>query len=233
MSGSSLLLFAGGLVLLIVGAEGLVRGSVRLAAALGVSPLIIGLTVVAFGTSSPEVLVSAQAALYGQPAIALGNVIGSNIFNVLFILGLSSMVSPLIISEDLVRHDVPVMIGVSSLVMLLAMNGTLGKPEGVILLLLLVIYIAFLIWLARRSPPNAPVVVVAPRRHGARGYFADAGLVLGGLGLLAIGSRWLVVGSVAIARTLGLSELVIGLTIVAAGTSLPEVATSVTASLKG
>jgi cation:H+ antiporter len=233
LSGSSLFQFVGGLVLLIVGAEGLVRGSVRLAAALGVSPLIIGLTVVAFGTSAPEVLVSAQAALYGQPEIALGNVIGSNIFNVLFILGISALVSPLIISEDLVRHDVPIMIGVSSLVMLLSMNGTLGKPEGVVLILLLAIYIAFLIWLTRRRSPAAPSVAVPPPRRGAGGYAVDAALILGGLAVLAVGSRWLVLGAVAIARMLGLSELVIGLTIVAAGTSLPEVATSITASLKG
>jgi len=233
LSGSSLILFIVGLILLIAGAEGLVRGSVRLAASLGVSPLIIGLTVVAFGTSSPEVLVSAQAALYGQPEIALGNVIGSNIFNVLFILGLSAVVSPLVISEDLVRHDVPIMIGVSSLVMLLSMNGTLGKPEGLVLILLLVVYIAFLIWLTRRRPRAPAVVALVPPHQGLRGYALDTLLILGGLALLAVGSRWLVVGAVAIARMLGLSELVIGLTIVAAGTSLPEVATSVTASLKG
>jgi cation:H+ antiporter len=232
LTGSSLFLFVAGLILLIAGAEALVRGSVRLAASLGVSPLVIGLTIVAFGTSSPEVVVSIQAALSGRPDIALGNVVGSNIFNVLFILGLSALVSPLMVSEQLVRHDAPIMIGTSSLVMLLAMNGRLGHIEGVVLLLLLASYIGFLMWLSqRRSTAEKEATRGEPR--GRITYVIDALLIIGGLVLLAFGSRWLVTGAVAIARVLGLSELVIGLTIVAAGTSLPEVATSVTASLKG
>jgi cation:H+ antiporter len=242
----TLLQFGLGLGLLIAGAEALVRGSASLAAALGVPPLIVGLTVVAFGTSSPEIVVSVQAAFAGRADIALGNVIGSNIFNVLFILGLSALVAPLVVSEQLVRHDVPVMIGASSLVMLLGMNGSLGRLEGLLLLVLLFVYIAFLVWLSRRHAEPAPARPPDPTDHGAQpaGEAAPAGtrkpkrvvdflLVAVGLGLLVIGSRFLVESSVSIARFLGLSDLVIGLTVVAAGTSLPEVATSVVASIKG
>jgi cation:H+ antiporter len=239
----TILQFGFGLGLLIVGAEALVRGSSGLAAALGVPPLIVGLTVVAFGTSSPEIVVSIQAAFGDRADIALGNVIGSNIFNVLFILGLSALVAPLVVSEQLVRHDVPVMIGASSLVMLLGMNGSLGRLEGLLLLVLLALYIAFLVWLSRRRAEPAPL---RPKDHGATPAresapavdrkpkrLVDFLLIAVGLGVLVIGSRFLVDSSVSIARVLGLSDLVIGLTIVAAGTSLPEVATSVVASIKG
>jgi len=223
--------FGLGLVLLIAGAEALVRGSARLAVAMGVPPLIIGLTVVAFGTSSPEIVVSVQAALADRASIALGNVVGSNIFNVLFILGLSALIAPLLVSEQLVRHDVPIMIGASSLVMLLCMNGSLHRVEGILLLALLGLYLAFLIVLARRRhepPPEVP-----PQSRTRSSILIDALLIVVGLGLLVLGSRFLVTGAVGIARLVGLSELTIGLTIVAAGTSLPEVATSVVASFKG
>src|SRR3970282_1368438 len=161
MDVTTALLFTTGLGALVLGAELLVRGASRLAAALGISPLVIGLTVVAFGTSTPELVVSVRAALSGQADIALGNVVGSNIFNVLFILGLSALVSPLVVSEQLVRHDVPIMIGVSSLTMLFAMNGRLGRVEGIVLFLLLVLYIVFLIWLARQRPGAIPPPEVA------------------------------------------------------------------------
>jgi len=233
LSATAILFFVLGLALVIGGAEALVRGASRLAAALGVPALIIGLTVVAFGTSSPEVVVSLQAATTGRGDIAIGNVIGSNIFNVLFILGLSALVAPLRVSEQLVRLDVPVMIGVSSLVMLLAMNGRLGSLEGVLLIAILVTYIALLIWLSRRRPELVaiPAEIVAP---AGRSHWAMNGLLMvAGLAGLVLGSRWFVHGAVEFSRMLGLSELVIGLTVVAGGTSLPEVATSVAASLKG
>jgi cation:H+ antiporter len=230
----SLILFVGGLVALIVGAEGLVRGASRLAATLGTPPLIIGLTVVAFGTSSPELVVSVQAALSGQPAIALGNVVGSNIFNVLFILGLSALAAPLIVSEQVVRHDVPIMIGVSSLVMLLATDNMLGRVEGLFLVALLFLYLLFLAWIERMRRRPTAEHPAEPRPHlGLRTVLVDGAYIMAGLALLVLGSRWLVASASDLARLLGLSELVIGLTIVAAGTSLPEVATSVTASVRG
>lgn len=220
-----------GLALLIAGAEGLVRGSARLAAALGLPPLIIGLTVVAFGTSSPEIVVSIQAAFSNRADIALGNVVGSNIFNVLFILGLSAMVAPLVVSEQLVRNDVPIMIGASSLVMLFGLDGALNRIEGAVLLVLLVLYIVFLIRISRRDNAASPAVK-APGPANRSNPVADVLFILVGLVLLVFGSRFLINGAAALARILGLSELVIGLTIVAAGTSLPEAATSVVASFK-
>lgn len=232
MGGGSVFLFAVGLILLIAGAEILVRGSSRLAAALGVPRLIIGLTIVAFGTSSPELVVSIQASLAGRADLALGNVIGSNIFNVLFILGLSAAIAPLVVSDDLIRNDVPIMIGASSLVMLLSMDRSLSPVEGALLLLLLVLYLAFLAWLSRRRPTERQALVpdVDPARSKR---IMDVLQIGAGLIMLALGSRWLVAGSVTIARLLGLSELVIGLTVIAVGTSLPEVATSAVASLHG
>jgi len=226
-----------GLVLLVLGAETLVRGASRLAATIGISPLVIGLTVVAFGTSSPELAVSVKSALSGQADIAVGNVVGSNIFNVLFILGLSALVAPLVVSQQLVRFDVPLMIAVSVVVLALGWDAKIGRGEGLLLFSGLVAYLLFLIYQSRKEskqiadeyakeygPDNRPPT---PR------WLTNGGLVLGGLALLVLGSHWLVAGAVAIAQRLGVSELIIGLTIVAAGTSLPEVATSVIASLRG
>jgi cation:H+ antiporter len=225
-----------GLILLVVGAELLVRGASRLAAAVGISPLVVGLTVVAFGTSSPELAVSVQSALSGQADLALGNVVGSNIFNVLFILGLSALITPLIVSQQLVRLDVPVMIGVSVLLLLLSLDGVIGRWEGGLLFAGIVAYTWFLIRQSRResaaAASSAGEVKGAGRgMHGSWGR--NAALVIGGLVLLVLGSRWLVNGAIELASSLGVSELVIGLTIVAAGTSLPEVATSVLASIRG
>lgn len=221
-------LLIGGAVLLIGGAELLVRGASGLAAAMGVSPLVIGLTVVAFGTSAPEMAVSVQSALTGQEAVAIGNAVGSNIFNVLVVLGLSAVIAPLIVQRQLVRLDVPVMIGASVAVWLLALDGTLSRLDGGLLFGSLLLYTAWQIRTARAEP--APATTEAA---GSAPWPAQVVMVLVGLGLLVLGSRWLVTGAVALARTFGVSELVIGLTIVAAGTSLPEVATSVTASLRG
>ena len=144
-------LFALGLVLLVVGAELLVRGASRLAAAAGISPLIIGLTVVAFGTSSPELVVSLQASLAADPSLALGNVVGSNIFNVLLILGLSAAITPLIVSQQLIRFDVPIMVAVSLLTWFFAQNGAIDRWEGALLFLLLIGYIIFSIYMSRRE----------------------------------------------------------------------------------
>lgn len=236
LDGLTLLLFLAGLGALIAGAEVLVRGASRLASAIGVSPLVIGLTVVAYGTSAPELAVSVLAGLAGQADISLGNVVGSNLVNVLVILGLSALAAPLVVSQQLVRLDIPIMIGVSSLLFLLAVDGTVGRVDGLVLLAGAVAYTLFAIVQGRKE--GRQIQEEYAREFGGRGagrfgWLAHAGLVVLGLVLVVLGARWLVAGAVAIARVLGVSELVIGLTIVAAGTSLPELATSVAAALRG
>ena len=226
-----ILLLVVGLALLIVGAELLVRGASRIARAVGISPLVVGLTVVAFGTSSPEIAVTVQSALAGQSDLAIGNVVGSNIFNLLVILGLSAVITPLVISRQVVRLDLPLMIVVTALVLPLAWNGLLGRIEGIILLLLLAGYIGLLLRLGGNSPEEKAANADAPRTGLT--WIVDVGLIVVGLAMLVLGSRWLVDGALAIARSIGISELIVGLTIVAAGTSLPEVATSVIAAIRG
>lgn len=216
-----------GLVLLVVGAEALVRGASRIAAALGITPLVIGLTVVAFGTSTPELAVSVLAGLNGQGGLAIGNVVGSNIFNVLFILGVSSLIVPLVVAQQLIRLDVPLMIGVSLLTWFFARDGTIGPFEGLVFLVTGIGYTVFVLRASRKEKRDVPDEATAGRAWLSVLY------VVAGLALLLMGSRWLVDGAVAIARNLGVSDLVVGLTIVAAGTSLPEVATSVMASVRG
>jgi cation:H+ antiporter len=233
--------FIAGLVLLVLGAEALVRGASKLASSLGVPPLIVGLTVVAYGTSTPEIAVSLQAALAGQADIAVGNVVGSNIFNVLFILGLSAMIVPLVVSRQLVWMDVPIMIGVSVLLLVMALDGRVSRLEGGVLALGIVGYTVFLIRQARREKASAREAAEAgggedPRPAPAsavRMWVVNLAYIAAGLGLLVLGARWFVDASVAIARLMGVSELVIALTIVAAGTSMPEVATSIIASIRG
>jgi cation:H+ antiporter len=225
-----------GLAMLVAGAELLVRGASRLATALGVSPLVIGLTVVAFGTSSPELAVSVQATLAGQSDIALGNVVGSNIFNVLFILGLSALAAPLVVSQQLVRLDVPIMVLASLVLWIMTADGALGRFDGAILFAGVVGYTLFLVRLSRKE--TAAVRAEYAQAFGepgprARSAFLDSMLVLAGLALLVLGARLLVNAAVTLATALGVSELVIGLTIVAAGTSLPELATSLLASVRG
>jgi cation:H+ antiporter len=230
-------LLVAGLVLLVGGAEAFVRGASRLASMLGISPLVVGLTVVAFGTSAPEVAVSVQSALSGAADLALGNVVGSNIANILLILGISASIAPLVVAQQLVRLDVPVMIGVSILVLLLSLDGAIGRPEALLLLTGAAAYTGFLLVQSRKE--TAAVLAEyeqefgrAPEADGNRRWVGSALLVVGGLALLVLGSRWLVSGAVSIAQGFGVSELVIGLTVVAVGTSLPEVATSVIATLR-
>jgi len=231
-----ILLFTGGLLFLIVGAEALVRGSFRLAAFIGISPLVIGLTVVAFGTSSPELAVSIKAAISNQGSIALGNVVGSNIFNVLFILGISALVAPLAVSQQLVRFDVPLMISLSVLMLIFGLDEKFSRTEGLFLFTGLVMYVGFLIYQSRRQSLEVKEEYTTEfglKENIASGWIRNMGLVLGGLALLAIGSRLFVDSAVSIAKYLGVSEEIIGLTIVAAGTSLPEVVTSVIATIRG
>lgn len=229
----TLILFIVGLGLLIGGAELLVRGASGLAARVGISPLVIGLTVVAFGTSSPELAVSVGSAWSGDADIALGNVVGSNIFNVLFILGVAALITPLIVARQLVRLDVPVMIGVTVLLLLLALDGTISRLDGVLLVGGIVAYTTFVIRQSRREIGEKPAVDPGAESRPPASWPVQVGSVVGGLALLVLGSRWLVDGAVQLAGTLGVSELIVGLTIVAAGTSLPEVATSILAGLRG
>ena len=237
MDASIFLFLIAGLVLLIAGAELLVRGAARLAAAFGISPLVIGLTVVAFGTSSPELAVSLQSAAAGQADIALGNVVGSNIFNVLFILGISAAIIPLVVAQQLVRLDVPIMIGISVLVYLFGLNGQIGRLEGALLFAGIVAYTLFLIRQSRKESKEIQDEYAKEYGDGqpraTRQYIVNAVFVVAGLALLILGARWLVDSAVSLAQALGLSELIIGLTIVAAGTSMPEVATSIVAAVRG
>lgn len=230
-----------GLVLLVVGAEVLVRGAARLAAQLGISPLVIGLTVVAFGTSAPETAVSVQSALEGKGDLAIGNVLGSNIANVLLILGLTAAITPLIVSRQLIRLDVPLMILASLLTYGLALDGLLGVLDGVILFSCILAYTLFLVISSRREQAQASQTegdefnkeFALEDTATARSWPRHAGLIVAGLVLLVSGSDFLVSGATALARAWGLSELIIGLTVVAVGTSLPELATSIMAALRG
>lgn len=234
---NSILLFLLGLIVLIVGADLLVRGASRLAAAFGVSPLAIGLTIVAIGTASPEIAVSLKAAASGQGDLTLGNVLGSNIFNILFILGVTSIVAPIVIAEQLIRKDAPIMLGVSLLTLTLAVDGNLGWLDGVLLLIGLIIYTVFALKQSRAENSdvqNEYAEEFAEKQpRTAKQTSINFGFIFVGLALLVLGSNWLVDSATQIAKVLGVSELVIGLTIVAVGTSLPEVATSVIAAIKG
>lgn len=227
-----------GLLILSLGAEGLVRGASKLAAAFGVSPLVIGLTIVAYGTSTPELVVSVRSGMVGQDDIAVANIVGSNIFNVLFILGICAWILPLKVSAQLIRLDVPIMIAVSILMWLLSLDGRLQWLDG---LLLTALIIAYTIWSIQKSRKETREIrrefeqeyAVKPEDNGASSLLMSVGFVLGGLVLLIFGGKWFIQGSVGLAEYFGLSNTVIGLTIVAAGTSMPEVATSVVATIRG
>jgi cation:H+ antiporter len=228
---SDVLLFAAGLALLAAGAEALVRGASRLAVSVGISPLVVGLTVVAFGTSAPEMAVTVSAALEGRADVAVGNAVGSNILNVLLILGLAALVTPLSVNLQVVRQEVPIMIGVSLVFAVLVADGALARAEGLLLVALLAAYVVFLVWQSRNAGAGP-----AERRRTSRWdrhWVVQAALVALGLALLVIGARWLVDAAVAFAQAIGVSDLVIGLTVVALGTSLPEAATSLAAVLRG
>ncbi|BCR07020.1 sodium:calcium antiporter [Desulfuromonas versatilis] len=228
----------GGFVVLILGAEWLVRGASRLAMAVGISPLVVGLTVVAFGTSSPELGVSVMSAWSGQSGIALGNVVGSNICNVLLILGLSALAAPLLVSRQLIRIEVPLMVGISLLTWLLAADGRIGRLDGALLFAGIVVYTVWAIRRSRRENRQGDEEFAAelPAPAGdakAGGLLRQLAWILAGLTLLGCGAHWLVGAAISLATALGVSDLLIGLTIVAVGTSLPELATSVMASIRG
>ncbi len=248
---ATLVSLAGGLVLLVVGGELLVRGSVRIAERLGVSPLLIGLTLVGFGTSTPELVMSVEAARMGSPGIAIGNIVGSNIANVLLILGLSALLFPLSVSSAALRRDGTLVILVSALLALAGHSIGLSRAVGIVFVLGLVGYVVHA-YLQERNvarvaaaghtaafdkgeaaeqldPALRPRDRVAP---GLLGWLLPALMAFGGLAIIILGGRILVEAAIALARALGLSESVIGLTIVAVGTSLPEFVTSVVAAIR-
>ncbi len=219
----TILLFILGLALLIGGAEILVRGASRLAALFGISPLVIGLTVVAFGTSSPEFAVTIKAAMTGQASLALGNVIGSNICNVLLILGVAAMIAPLTVAAQLIRFDVPLMLGLSALTVFFAWDGSFSRIEGIFFVLGLIAYTSFLVVQSRKESAAVQVEYAeesGPVDSSSVGWLKNLAFVVGGLALLVLGSRWLVSSAVVMAQHFKVSEAVIGLTVVAVGTSL-------------
>ena len=228
----------GGLILLVVGAEFLVKGASSMAAILQVPPLIIGLTIVAYGTSAPEMAVSILSSFAGQADIAMGNALGSNICNILLVLGLSAVVTPLAVTRQVIRSDVPIMIGVSVLLFVFGLDGKLSRVDGSILFVGGILYTLSLIYQSHKQKNNTGEDEFADE-YSFSGtsstvlWLKNIVLVVGGLGLLVLGSHWLVDSSTTIARAWGVSELLIGLTIIALGTSLPELATSIVASIRG
>lgn len=222
-------------MLLVLGGDWLVRGAASLAGAFKISPLVIGLTVVAFGTSAPELGVSLSAAISDNAGVAVGNVIGSNITNVLFVLGMAALVTPLVVSSELIRRDVPLMIGASVAFWAAAWDGKISRIEGGLMFAALGIYLFRCIKSSRQETQKAieEFEDYAESVSGKRDLLINVGFLVIGLLGLAVGSELLVRGATTIARAMNVSNLVIGLTVVAIGTSLPEVVTSVVASLKG
>ncbi|MCE3009846.1 MAG: calcium/sodium antiporter [Proteobacteria bacterium] len=222
----------GGLIGLIIGGELLVQGASKLARSFGISALVVGLTIVAFGTSSPELIVSLKATWTGNYQIAVANVVGSNSFNVLFILGVCALLLPLKVVSQLVRLDVPIMIAVSGLLILFSMDLKISFMEGSILFAGIVAYTSFLIVKARQEDQGQLSLDTQEIDEKPK-YLKNVLLIAFGLGFLVLGGTFFVDGAIALAKSLGVSDTVIGLTIVAAGTSLPEVVTSIMATLKG
>lgn len=222
-----------GLLLLYFGGEWLVQGASSLAARFGVSQLAIGLTIVALGTSAPELVVSINAALSGASDISVGNVVGSNIANITLILGLAALIYPVTVQVKLVRLDAPLMVAASIGLVLVMLDGEASRLEGVVLLVSLGAYMVFTLWEVRRAPAELRSEIKSVAPDGPVGPRWSALLIVAGLVFLMLGGQLLVTAAVDLATFVGLSEAVIGLTIVAVGTSLPELATSVVAALKG
>ena len=229
------LMFVLGLTVLVIGADVMVRGASRLAVSFGVSPLVVGLTVVAFGTSAPEMAVSVGSALNGNPDLAIGNVVGSNIANILLILGISALITPLLVDEQIIRQEIPIMIGASALLVVMALDGSIGRIEAAALFGLVVAYTVFLIVQSRRASKNVQdeFETEIPTSNWDRHWAVQVALIVVGLVMLVQGAGWLVDAAVAFARAFGVSDLVIGLTVVAVGTSMPEIATSIVAAIRG
>lgn len=216
----------GGFVVLTIGAEALVRGASALALKLGIAPMIIGLTIVAFGTSAPELAVSIKAALSNNSGIALGNVVGSNIANIGLILGLAALIHPMHVQPEMTRIHIPVMIAVSGLLWFLISDGALGIMDGVIFVALLLAYLIYSYFYSHNTEEDDAEDL--PRQHPA----VSMAFIISGLAMLVGGGTFFVNGAVDLARMLGVSDVIIGLTIVAVGTSMPELVTSVVAAIK-
>ncbi|MCC5950538.1 MAG: calcium/sodium antiporter [Acidimicrobiia bacterium] len=233
----TVVLFVVGLAALVGGSELLVRGAVRLATRTGISSVVIGLTVVAFGTSTPELAVSIQAAVRDEAGLALGNVVGSNIANVLAVLGLGAVVGgSLVVAQRIVRIDVPVMVGATVALLLLSLDGRLGRLEGALLVVALVVYLGWIVRATRRESAEVRAEydeALDPDTLAASSVATDVGLMVAGLVGLVLGAHWLVDSATEFALWIGLSSTVVGLTVVALGTSMPEMATTVVAALRG
>ncbi len=227
----------GGFVALIIGGEFLVRGATGLASAAKVSPLVIGLTVVAFGTSAPELAVSINSCYAGSTDLAVGNAVGSNICNILFILGLSAVFAALSVQSQLFRFDIPVMIVTAFALWVVGASGSITRIEGIVFSLLLIAYFWWTVAAGRREGKKLEAelegLTPLPSLSGKLSILVDVALLTVGLFALVIGSDWLVDACVELATRLGVSDLVIGLTVVAIGTSLPELVTSLMAALRG
>ncbi len=226
------LIFLGGLVLLLVGAQWLVDSSSGIAARYEIPPVFVGIVIVAFATSAPEVAVSVDAALAGEPGLALGNVVGSNIVNILLILGIGAILAPIGITRRVIWLDVPILVGISLLVYLFSLNGGLELWEGILLLVLFAGFVLFQLRQVQKDTAQKHPDAENPPQID-RPLPIQVFVFLAGLGALILGAHWMVSNAVEIARYWGMSELVIGLTVVSIGTSLPEVATSVLAAVKG
>jgi cation:H+ antiporter len=223
-----------GLLFLTFGADRLVLGSSAIALKLGVSPLLIGITIVAFGTSAPELIVSVNAAISGNGGISVGNVVGSNIANIGLILGIASLITPMTVHVSLIRRDIPIMIGISLISGWFIFGEEVSRAEGMFLVAGLLVFIGLSIYWAKRETPSAELTEFEePLKDAHIATWLAWVYVAIGLGLLAGGSELLVGGAVYIAEVFGMSQTLIGLTIVAIGTSLPELATSITAAMKG
>ena len=229
----SILLILAGLVILTIGAELLVRGSSSAALRFGVSPLVVGLTVVAFGTGSPEFVVSLTAAFDGNSGIALGNIIGSNISNIALILGIAALIRPLAARAEILRREMPVLVAASALLWLFVYDGALSRIEGGILVCGAVVYTILIYWLSRQKVKKEVLAEFEEAVESTgKNPMIDGSLIVGGLVLLVLGANVLLNGSITIAKSFGISDVVIGLTIIAIGTSLPELATSAVAAYK-
>jgi cation:H+ antiporter len=235
--------FVVGLIALAIGAEVMVRGGAQLASRLGISPMLVGLTVVSIGTSLPELAVGVTAALEGSGELAVGNIAGTNVVNILFILGLSALIRPLAIERRTLRFDLPVMAGAAVLLWVLAVNGVLSRLDGLILVCGAIVYTAVLIQMSRRESqatvaeyaqafPAVPEPGEATKRVGGK-TVQHVAMTVTGIAVVILGAEWLVGGAVGIAREFGVSDALIGLTVVAIGTSAPELVTTIVSTVRG